>query len=71
MQRNKYVIQSNSKVITQIINNYLIYSVNHKKRATLFSIITPALLAQFYDFCTSGNRKKYSTTYLFNGLMTS
>jgi len=47
MQRNKYVIQSNSKVITQIINNYLIYSVNHKKRATLFLIITPALLARF------------------------
>jgi len=26
----------------------IIYTVNHKKRATLFSIITPALLARFF-----------------------
>ena len=38
-----------------------IYTVNYKKRDTLFSIITPALLLDFYIFSTSRNRKKYCT----------
>lgn len=47
------------------------YTVSHKKRATLFLVITPAFLVDFYTFCTSRNGKKYSTIHLFNGLMTS
>jgi len=38
----------------------IVHTVGHKKRATLFSIITPAFLVN-----------EYSTIYLFSSLMTS
>jgi len=40
---------------------YRVYTVSHKKRATLFLTITPAFHGLFYTFCTSRNGKKYST----------
>ena len=43
-----------------------LFTVNHKKRATLFLIIAMAFWVDFYSFCTSGNRKKYSIDELIN-----
>ena len=40
------------------------YTVSHKKRATLFLIITLVFLGQFLYFCTSGKMKEYSTQEL-------
>jgi len=38
-----------------------IYTVVHKKRATLFSVAIPAFLVDILNFSTNGNRNKYST----------
>jgi len=42
-----------------------------QKRATIFHYNSRISWWIFYTFCTNGNRKEYSTTRLFNGLMTS
>jgi len=52
----------------QLSLNYTLWTI---KCATLFSITTPTLLAHYYNFCTSRNRKKYSRINLFNGFLTS
>jgi len=49
---------------THTMNAGAFYTVNHKKRATLFLIITLAFLSRFLYFSTSGNRKEYSTSKL-------
>ena len=60
------IVQATSR--TGSTTGPLVYTVN---RTILFSIITRLFLVNFYTFCTSRNRKEYSTIYLFNGMMTS
>jgi len=53
-------------------NKGALYELGHKKRATLFSTITLAILGRLSRFfCTGENRNQCSTAYVPNGLMMS